>query len=81
MEQVNSQFEATVKDRADNEATQAEEVKRRAEEELDGFYDERTDEVRKRRGRRQLQRPRWYKCPTCSTGAAAGEGCTITSLV
>lgn len=63
MELVNSQFEATVKERADNEATQAEEVKRRAEEELDGFYDERTDEVRKRRGRWQLRQPGWYKCP------------------
>lgn len=47
MEQVNSQFEAMIQGRADNEAAQAEEVKRRAEEELDGFYDERTDEVRK----------------------------------
>lgn len=88
MEQANSQFEATVKERADNEATQAEEVKRRAEEELDGFYDERTDEVRKRRGRRLLQRLGWHRCPqalaiwclTCSAGAAAGEECTIESL-
>lgn len=34
-----------VKERAEKEAAQAAEVKKRAEEELDGFYDTRTDEV------------------------------------
>lgn len=45
MENVRAQFEATIAARAEEEATQAAEVRRRAEEELDGFYDERTDEV------------------------------------
>lgn len=45
MELVNNQFEASVKERADKEAAKAVEVKRLAEEELDAFYDERTDEV------------------------------------
>lgn len=46
MEAAQSQFDAAVKERADKEAAKAAEVKRLAEEELDGFYDERTDEVR-----------------------------------
>lgn len=45
MEAAQSQFDAVVKERADKEAAKAAEVKRLAEEELDGFYDERTDEV------------------------------------
>lgn len=45
MESAQSEFDAMVKERADKEAAQAAEVKRLAEEELDGFYDERTDEV------------------------------------
>lgn len=45
MEAAQSQFDAVVKERAEKEATKAAEVKRLAEEELDGFYDERTDEV------------------------------------
>ena len=44
---VNTQFEAAVRERAEKEVAKADEVKRRAEEELDGFYDERTDEVSK----------------------------------
>ncbi len=45
MEAAQSEFDAVVKERADKEAAKAAEVKRLAEEELDGFYDERTDEV------------------------------------
>lgn len=45
METAQNQFDAIVKERADKEAAQAAEVKTRAEEELDGFYDTRTDEV------------------------------------
>lgn len=46
MESAQNQFDAAVKERADKEAAKAAEVKKLAEEELDGFYDERTDEVR-----------------------------------
>lgn len=46
IETANKQFETAVRERAEKEATQSMEVKRRAEEELDGFYDQRTDEVR-----------------------------------
>lgn len=46
METAQSAFDAVVKERADKEAVQAAEVKKRAEEELDGFYDTRTDEVK-----------------------------------
>lgn len=46
METVRAQFETAIAARAEKEAVQAAEVRRRAEEELDGFYDDRTDEVR-----------------------------------
>lgn len=45
MEEAQSQFDVVVKERAEKEAAKAAEVKRLAEEELDGFYDGRTDEV------------------------------------
>lgn len=45
METAQSQFDAAVKERAEKEAAKAAEVKKLAEEELDGFYDGRTDEV------------------------------------
>lgn len=45
MEMVQAEFEAAVAARARKEAAAAAEVRRRAEEELDGFYDQRTDEV------------------------------------
>lgn len=46
IESANLRFETAVQERANKEAAQAAEVKRRAEEDLDGFYDQRTDEVR-----------------------------------
>lgn len=48
METAQSQFDAAVKERADQEVAKAAEVKKLAEEELDGFYDGRTDEVLQR---------------------------------
>lgn len=50
MDVVRAEFEAAVSTRAEKEAAAAAEVRRRAEEELDGFYDQRTDEVIRGRG-------------------------------
>ena len=46
IETAKAQFETAIQERADKEAARAAEVRRLAEEELDGFYDQRTDEVR-----------------------------------
>ncbi|CAM9622654.1 unnamed protein product [Ectocarpus fasciculatus] len=61
MEAAQIQFDAGVKERAEKEATKAAEVKRLAEEELDGFYDERTDEVARRQARSREQEETFLK--------------------
>ncbi|CAN0104989.1 unnamed protein product [Ectocarpus sp. 12 AP-2014] len=61
MEEAQSQFDAVVKERAEKEAAKTAEVKRLAEEELDGFYDERTDEVARRQARSREQEETFLK--------------------
>ncbi|CAN0099599.1 unnamed protein product [Ectocarpus sp. 4 AP-2014] len=61
MEEAQSQFDAVVNERAEKEAAKAAEVKRLAEEELDGFYDGRTDEVARRQARSREQEETFLK--------------------
>eukprot|EP00903_Cladosiphon_okamuranus_P015211 g14059.t1 len=82
MESAQSQFDAAVKERADKEAAKAEEVKKLAEEELDGFYDERTDEVARRQARSREQEETFLKGVSASIeGSASNPWARICELV
>ncbi|CAN0488378.1 unnamed protein product, partial [Laminaria digitata] len=73
LETVRNQFEAAVRERADKEAAKATEVKRRAEEELDGFYDDRTDEVARRQARSREQEEAFLKGVSASVEESASN--------
>ncbi|CAM9250063.1 unnamed protein product [Pylaiella littoralis] len=73
IETAQNQFDVVVKERAEKEAAQAAEVKKRAEEELDGFYDTRTDEVARRQARSREQEEAFLKVVSASIEESASN--------